>query len=55
MVIDSSYDAVVIFDSNDCSVCKSLRSIYLDVAQRLTNNRKIRFFYINTSKNEVLT
>ena len=54
LVLDSSYDALVIFDSDECSQCKTLRIIYEEIAERMENNRYIKFYFINTSKNEVL-
>ena len=54
LVLESTYDALVIFDSDECQQCKTLRVIYEELAERMQNNRYIKFYYINTSKNEVL-
>lgn len=53
MVLDSEYDAVVIFDGNQCDYCKVLYKLYETVAHRLQTNRMIRFFIVNTSENEI--
>ena len=53
LVIDSEYDAVVLFDGNACKYCKVLRHLYQHAAQRLKHNLNIRFFTINMSRNEV--
>ena len=54
LVLESSYDALVLFDSDQCEQCKTLRVIYEELAERMQNNRFIKFYHINTSKNEVL-
>ena len=54
LVLDSSYDVLVIFDSDECQQCKTLRVIYEEIAERMQNNRFIKFYFINTSKNEIL-
>ena len=54
LVLDSTYDALVIFDSDQCQQCKTLRVMYEEIAERMQNNRFIKFYFINTSKNEVL-
>ena len=54
LVLQSTYDVLVLFDSDQCHQCKALKVIYEEVAERLRNNRYIRFYWINTSKNEIL-
>jgi thiol-disulfide isomerase/thioredoxin len=52
MVIDSQYDCIVLFDGVSCSKCKVMYHLYLEVAKKLKNNARIRFFVIDTSKND---
>ena len=45
---------MVIFTGDGCAQCETIKVIYEEVARRLSNNRHIRFYWINIHKNEVM-
>ena len=51
--MDNDYDSVLILGGRFCSRCDRLKKEYKKISEAILNHDKIKFFFMNTTLNEV--